>query len=56
VRYTKLEKVDDGALKQAGLRFSDAAHQQAAFLKRATGPKDLKTRGGAVFDRGAEPS
>ena len=55
-RYTKLEKVDDGALKQAGLRFSDAAHGQAAFLKRATGPKDLKTRGGAVFDRGAEPS
>jgi ectoine hydroxylase-related dioxygenase (phytanoyl-CoA dioxygenase family) len=53
-RYTKLEKVEDGALKQAGLRFADPAQQEAAFLKRATGPKDLKTRGGKVFDRGAE--
>jgi hypothetical protein len=41
-------------LKQAGLRFADPAQQEAAFLKRATGPKDLKTRGGKVFDRGAE--
>jgi hypothetical protein len=31
-------------------------HQQAAFPKRATGPKDLKTRGGAVFERGAASS
>ena len=50
-RYTKLDKVPDDAIRAAGLRFSDAAHD-GAFLKRATAPKDLRTRGGAVFDRG----
>jgi hypothetical protein len=50
-RYTKLDKVPDAALRAAGLRFSGAAHDDA-FLKRATAPRDLKTRGGAVFDRG----
>jgi hypothetical protein len=51
-RYTKLDKVPDDAIRAAGLRFSDAAHD-GAFLKRATAPKDLTTRGGAVFDRNA---
>ena len=51
-RYTKLDKVPDAAIRTAGLRFSDAAHE-GAFLKRATAPKDLGTRGGAVFDPGA---
>ena len=51
-RYTKLDKVPDDAIRAAGLRFSDAAHD-GAFLKRATAPKDLATRGGAVFDRNA---
>ena len=51
-RYTKLDKVPDDAIRAAGLRFSDAAHD-GAFLKRATAPKDLATRGGAVFDRDA---
>ena len=48
--YTKLDKVADTAIKTAGLRFADAAEAEAAFLKRATGPRDLKLRGGAVFD------
>ncbi|MBM3628229.1 MAG: phytanoyl-CoA dioxygenase family protein [Alphaproteobacteria bacterium] len=52
-RYTKLDKVVDDALRAAGLRFSDAAHADA-FLKRATAPRDLSTRGGAVFDSGAK--
>ena len=51
-RYTKLDKVPDDAIRTAGLRFADAAHD-GAFLKRATAPKDLTTRGGAVFDRNA---
>jgi hypothetical protein len=51
-RYTKLDKVPDDAIRTAGLRFADAAHD-GAFLKRATAPKDLATRGGAVFDRNA---
>ena len=52
-RYTRLDKVPDDALRAAGLRFSDAAHA-GAFLKRATAPRDLSTRGGAVFDSGAK--
>jgi ectoine hydroxylase-related dioxygenase (phytanoyl-CoA dioxygenase family) len=52
-RYTKLDKVADDALRAAGLRFSDEAHA-GAFLKRATAPRDLSTRGGAVFDSGAK--
>ena len=34
-RYTELNKVPDGAIKQAGLRFGDASNE-ADFLTRAT--------------------
>lgn len=51
-RYTKLDKVDDAALKQAGLRFAAAA-DEASFLRRASDPPNLKTRGGKTFTTAA---
>jgi hypothetical protein len=47
-RYTPLEKVDDDAIKAAGVRFSDPSHADA-FVKGANAPKQLKTKGGKVF-------
>lgn len=49
--YTKLSKVPDEAIKQAGLRFA-AASDDAAFLEKATAPADLTEKTGAVFTTG----
>lgn len=45
-RYTPLEKVDDGAIKRAGLKFADAA-DQSAFMKRAASMDTVKKAGAA---------
>ncbi len=47
-RYTPLEKVANGAIKKAGLKFSDATHE-GAFLKKAAAPAELTKKVGASF-------
>ena len=46
--YKKIDKVPDTAILAAGLKFYNASHEDA-FLKKATAPADLKTKGGATF-------
>jgi ectoine hydroxylase len=50
--YKKIDKVPDTAILAAGLKFYNA-NQQDAFLKKATAPADLKTKGGATFSNAA---
>lgn len=47
-RYTPLEKVEDSAIKAAGLKFSGASHDDA-FLAKSVAPAELKKKGGKVF-------
>jgi ectoine hydroxylase len=48
-RYTPLQKVDDDAIKTAGLKFSDASHKDA-FLTQSVAPSELRKKVGAVFN------
>ena len=47
-RYTPLEKVEDSAIKAAGLKFSGAAHDDA-FLENSVAPAELTKKGGKLF-------
>ncbi|MEM8689619.1 MAG: phytanoyl-CoA dioxygenase family protein [Pseudomonadota bacterium] len=47
-RYTPLEKVPDEAIKDAGLKFSDAVNEDD-FMKKSTPPPELRKKGGKVF-------
>ncbi len=47
-RYTPLEKVPDGAIKQAGLRFAPASDGDK-FLNKPSPPPELRKRGGNQF-------
>lgn len=47
-RYTPLEKVNDDAVKNAGLRFH-SAHKEDSFLKRPAAPAELKQSVGRRF-------
>lgn len=53
-RYTKLEKVADGAIKEAGLKFADP-EDDGAFLNKAVAPTALKKRGGKLFGADDQP-
>ena len=39
--YTPLQKVDDGAIKQAGVKFADSAKE---FREKSANPPELKKR------------
>lgn len=47
-RYTPLEKVEDSAIKTAGLKFSSAS-QDDVFLEKPVAPAELTKKGGKVF-------
>ena len=50
-QYTPLEKVPDGAIKEAGLKFNEDV-SGSRFLEGPTHPAELKTRGGKHFVQG----
>ena len=50
-RYTPLSKVPDAAVKAAGLKLGDPAHE-SAFLTRVNPPPELKKKGGKTFSQG----
>lgn len=47
-RYTPLDKVPDDAIRTAGLKFSDASHEDA-FLQKSAAPPELQKKVGKVF-------
>lgn len=53
-RYTPLEKVADAEIMAAGMKFSDAAHEDA-FLAQSVAPAELKKKSGKVFTSQAGP-
>lgn len=46
--YTTIDKVADSKIKEAGLKFSDAAHTNA-FMGKKAHPSELQNRGGKLF-------
>ncbi len=50
-RYTPLEKVSDGQIRQAGVKFADAS-SEGDFLQKSVPPPELKKKGGKVFVSG----
>ena len=50
-QYTPLEKLDDEAIKSAGLRMMDPSADNA-FMKKSVPPPELKKKGGKVFVSG----
>lgn len=47
-QYTPLEKVDDAAIKQAGLKFASQS-DVSAFMTKSVAPASLDKRGGKLF-------
>ena len=50
-QYTPLEKLEDSAIKEAGLRLMDPETDNA-FMKKSVPPPELKKKGGKVFVSG----